>query len=133
MIGHIIKASVRPCLGHDIGIEMRASMRASVRPVWDTASASIYESQCKTYLGHGIDFDVLASHLTLCLRLSEYPVVFQMVQRETYGLSRNNRDYGYVVSGIACQVSSGLEIVGGNIILSSHYRWNNEAYIRNFK
>ncbi|KHG08255.1 hypothetical protein F383_35325 [Gossypium arboreum] len=33
-------------------------MRANVRPVWDMASASIYESQCKTCLGHGIDLDV---------------------------------------------------------------------------
>ncbi|KHG19038.1 1-deoxy-D-xylulose 5-phosphate reductoisomerase [Gossypium arboreum] len=30
-IGHIMRASVRPCLGHDIGIEMRAI----IRHVWD--------------------------------------------------------------------------------------------------
>ncbi|KHG21239.1 hypothetical protein F383_27139 [Gossypium arboreum] len=30
-IGHIMRASVRPCLGHGIGIEMSAS----VRHVWD--------------------------------------------------------------------------------------------------
>ncbi|KHG04208.1 hypothetical protein F383_29463 [Gossypium arboreum] len=30
-IGHIMRASVRPCLGHGIGIETRAS----VRHVWD--------------------------------------------------------------------------------------------------
>ncbi|KHG20202.1 hypothetical protein F383_24805 [Gossypium arboreum] len=30
-IGHIMRASVRPCLGHGLGIQMRAS----VRHVWD--------------------------------------------------------------------------------------------------
>ncbi|KHG17113.1 hypothetical protein F383_22226 [Gossypium arboreum] len=33
-------------------------MRASVRPIWDMASASIYGSQFKTCLGHGINLDV---------------------------------------------------------------------------
>ncbi|KHG28924.1 hypothetical protein F383_16525 [Gossypium arboreum] len=102
-----MRANVSPCLGHDIGIEMRAS--------------------CKTMSG------TCRRHLTLCLRLSEYPIVFQMVQREIYYISHYDRDYGYVVKGTACQVSSGLEIVGGNITLSSHYLCNNEAYIRNFK
>ncbi|KHG24092.1 hypothetical protein F383_30404 [Gossypium arboreum] len=63
-IGHIIRASVRPCLGHGISIETRAS----VRHVWEMhrprdvsqgktclvyASATRYFSvrQC---LGHGI-------------------------------------------------------------------------------
>ncbi|KHG10214.1 hypothetical protein F383_14511 [Gossypium arboreum] len=32
-----------------------------VRPVWDMVSVPIDESQCKTCLGHGIDFDVLAN------------------------------------------------------------------------
>ncbi|KHG12076.1 hypothetical protein F383_20524 [Gossypium arboreum] len=46
-IGHIMRASVRPCLGHDIGIETRAS----VRHVWDMHWPRD-ESQCKTCLGH---------------------------------------------------------------------------------
>ncbi|KHG13267.1 hypothetical protein F383_17329 [Gossypium arboreum] len=37
-----MRASVRPCLGHGIGIEMRAS----VRHVWDMHRA--HDSQCKT-------------------------------------------------------------------------------------
>ncbi|KHG00554.1 hypothetical protein F383_18047 [Gossypium arboreum] len=43
------------CIGHI----MRDS---SVRPAWDMALASINESQCKTCLGHGIDFDMLANY-----------------------------------------------------------------------
>ncbi|KHG04622.1 putative proteing [Gossypium arboreum] len=37
-------------------------------------------------------------HLTLCLRLIEYPVVFQMVQQEIYGLCQNKRGYDHDVS-----------------------------------
>ncbi|KHG26637.1 putative translation initiation factor IF-2 [Gossypium arboreum] len=83
-------------------------MRASVRPVWDTTSTSIYEIQCKTCLGHDIDFDVLTS-VRPCLEnvvgiLShvgaiEYPIEFQMVQQDIYGLYRNERTYDHVVSG----------------------------------
>ncbi|KHG22325.1 hypothetical protein F383_27833 [Gossypium arboreum] len=46
-IGHIMRASVRPCLGHGIGIETRAS----VRQVWDMHRPRDV-SQCKTCLGH---------------------------------------------------------------------------------
>ncbi|KHF99677.1 Isoamylase 2, chloroplastic -like protein [Gossypium arboreum] len=73
-------ASVRPCLGHGIGIETSTSVRnvwdmhrprdvsqcqtclehasatrcASVRHVWDTHRYG-YMCQCKTYLGHSIN------------------------------------------------------------------------------
>ncbi|KHF99289.1 Aminomethyltransferase [Gossypium arboreum] len=50
-IGHIMRASVRPCLGHGIGI----GTRASVRHVWDMHRLR--------------DVSV------------EYPIAFQMVQR----------------------------------------------------
>ncbi|KHG23209.1 hypothetical protein F383_08922 [Gossypium arboreum] len=46
-IGHIIRASIRPCLGHSIGIETSAS----VRHVWDMHLPRDV-SQCKTCLGH---------------------------------------------------------------------------------
>ncbi|KHG14373.1 UvrABC system C [Gossypium arboreum] len=46
-LSHIIRASVRPCLGHGIGIKTRAS----VRHVWDM-HRPIDVSQCKIYLGH---------------------------------------------------------------------------------
>ncbi|KHG15145.1 hypothetical protein F383_05299 [Gossypium arboreum] len=46
-IGHIMKASVRPCLGH--GIDIKTS--ASVRHVWDMHRPRDV-SQCKTCLGH---------------------------------------------------------------------------------
>ncbi|KHG13157.1 hypothetical protein F383_18094 [Gossypium arboreum] len=42
-IGHIMRGSVRPCLGHGIGIETRAS----VRHVWDMHRLRD-DSQCKT-------------------------------------------------------------------------------------
>ncbi|KHG05892.1 GREB1-like protein [Gossypium arboreum] len=44
--GHIMRASVRPCLGHDIYIQTRAS----VKHVWDMHQP-YYESQCKTMSG----------------------------------------------------------------------------------
>ncbi|KHG21472.1 hypothetical protein F383_28090 [Gossypium arboreum] len=44
-----MRASVRPCLGHGIGIVTRAS----VRHVWDMASARILS--VRTCLGHRID------------------------------------------------------------------------------
>ncbi|KHG19096.1 hypothetical protein F383_24980 [Gossypium arboreum] len=46
-IGHIMRASVRPCLGHGISIETKAS----VRHVWDMHQPRDV-SQCKTCLGH---------------------------------------------------------------------------------
>ncbi|KHG06149.1 hypothetical protein F383_16984 [Gossypium arboreum] len=46
-IGHIMRASVRPCLGRGIGIETRAS----VRHVWDMHRPRDV-SQCKTCLGY---------------------------------------------------------------------------------
>ncbi|KHG23340.1 UvrABC system C [Gossypium arboreum] len=46
-IDHIMRASVRPCLGHGIGIETSAS----VRHVWDMHWPRDV-SQCKTCLGH---------------------------------------------------------------------------------
>ncbi|KHG05981.1 hypothetical protein F383_32870 [Gossypium arboreum] len=46
-IGHIMRASVRPCLGHGIDIETSAS----VRHVWDMHRPQDI-SQCKTCLGH---------------------------------------------------------------------------------
>ncbi|KHG18472.1 3-phytase A [Gossypium arboreum] len=45
-ISHIMRASVRPCLGQDIGIEMGAS----VRHVWDMHRPRDV-SLCKTCLG----------------------------------------------------------------------------------
>ncbi|KHG26631.1 hypothetical protein F383_03875 [Gossypium arboreum] len=42
-ISHTMIASVRPCLGHGISIEMSAS----VRNVWDMHQP-YYDSQCKT-------------------------------------------------------------------------------------
>ncbi|KHG03035.1 hypothetical protein F383_26479 [Gossypium arboreum] len=68
-IGHIMRANVRPCLGHGIGIKTSAS----VRHVWDMHRPRDV-SQCKTCLkhasatrcvtvrpclGHGIDTDML--------------------------------------------------------------------------
>ncbi|KHG30224.1 hypothetical protein F383_13413 [Gossypium arboreum] len=41
-----VKASIRPCLGHGIGIEMRAS----VRRVWDMHQPH-HDSSCKTTSG----------------------------------------------------------------------------------
>ncbi|KHG08991.1 hypothetical protein F383_36045 [Gossypium arboreum] len=38
-ISHIVKTSVRPCLGHGIDL-----ICVSVRPVWDTASTQMDES-----------------------------------------------------------------------------------------
>ncbi|KHG24739.1 hypothetical protein F383_31246 [Gossypium arboreum] len=55
-IGHIMRANVRPCLGHGIGIETRAS----VRHVWD-----MHWPQ-----------DDMASAPYPCLRLNEYPAIF---------------------------------------------------------
>ncbi|KHG20011.1 hypothetical protein F383_23951 [Gossypium arboreum] len=46
-IGHIMRASVRPCLRHGIDIETRAI----VRHVWDMHRLRDV-SQCKTCLGH---------------------------------------------------------------------------------
>ncbi|KHG17099.1 hypothetical protein F383_21084 [Gossypium arboreum] len=46
-ISHIMRASVRPCLGHGIDIETRAS----VRHVCDMHRPRDV-SQCKTCLGH---------------------------------------------------------------------------------
>ncbi|KHG27898.1 hypothetical protein F383_10917 [Gossypium arboreum] len=46
-IGHIMRASVRPCLGHSISIETSAS----VRHVWDMHRPRNV-SQCKTCLRH---------------------------------------------------------------------------------
>ncbi|KHG13627.1 hypothetical protein F383_16545 [Gossypium arboreum] len=48
-IGHIMRASVRPCLGHGIGIETTAY----VRHVWDMHRPRDV-SQCKTCLGHAL-------------------------------------------------------------------------------
>ncbi|KHG04312.1 hypothetical protein F383_29967 [Gossypium arboreum] len=68
-ISHIMRANVRPCLGHGISIETGAS----VRHVWDM-HRPLDVSQCKTCLvpasttrgvsvrpclGHGIDTDML--------------------------------------------------------------------------
>ncbi|KHG00458.1 hypothetical protein F383_19121 [Gossypium arboreum] len=46
-IGHIMRANVRPFLGHGIGIETRAT----VRQVWNMHRPRDV-SQCKTCLGH---------------------------------------------------------------------------------
>ncbi|KHG07387.1 1-deoxy-D-xylulose 5-phosphate reductoisomerase [Gossypium arboreum] len=46
-IGHIMRANVRPCLGHGIGIEMSAS----VRHFWDMLQPRDVR-QCKTCRGH---------------------------------------------------------------------------------
>ncbi|KHG17910.1 hypothetical protein F383_22110 [Gossypium arboreum] len=46
-LGLFMRASVRPCLGHGIGIEMKAS----VRHVWDMHRPRDV-SQCKICLGH---------------------------------------------------------------------------------
>ncbi|KHG14481.1 hypothetical protein F383_18362 [Gossypium arboreum] len=46
-IDHILRASVRPCLGHGIDIEMNAS----VRYVWDMHQPRDV-IQCKTCLRH---------------------------------------------------------------------------------
>ncbi|KHF97636.1 hypothetical protein F383_37007 [Gossypium arboreum] len=46
-IGHIMRASVRPCMGHSIGIETSAS----VRHVWDMHQSRDI-SQYMTCLGH---------------------------------------------------------------------------------
>ncbi|KHG22446.1 hypothetical protein F383_27764 [Gossypium arboreum] len=77
-IGHIMRASVRPCLGHGIGIETRASVRhvwgmhrphdgdvrASVRPCLRHGVGLDFDSQCKTMSG------TWHQHYTLCLRLN---------------------------------------------------------------
>ncbi|KHG22716.1 B polyprotein [Gossypium arboreum] len=44
-----VRTNIRPCLGHGIGIEMRAS----VRRVWDMASASMEIANVRPCLGHG--------------------------------------------------------------------------------
>ncbi|KHG14278.1 Suppressor of phya-105 1 protein [Gossypium arboreum] len=54
-ISHIKRASVK----HVWDMHRSRDIQASVRPVWDMASACCV--QCKTYLGHGINFDMLAS------------------------------------------------------------------------
>ncbi|KHG05563.1 Peptidyl-prolyl cis-trans isomerase FKBP10 [Gossypium arboreum] len=46
-IGHIMRASVRPCLGHGISIETSAC----VRHVWDMHRPRDV-SQCKTCIRH---------------------------------------------------------------------------------
>ncbi|KHG09270.1 Protein HIRA [Gossypium arboreum] len=55
-IGHVMRASVRPCLGHGIGIETTAS----VRHVWDMHRPRDV-SLCKTCLGHGIGYEMIVS------------------------------------------------------------------------
>ncbi|KHG07555.1 Pre-mRNA-processing factor 40 A [Gossypium arboreum] len=48
-ISHIMRASVRPCLGHGIGTETGAS----ARHVWDMHRPRDV-SQCKTCLGYAL-------------------------------------------------------------------------------
>ncbi|KHF99612.1 hypothetical protein F383_18604 [Gossypium arboreum] len=63
-IGHIMRASIRPCLGHGIGIETRTSVR-------HVGTCIGYEMcQCKTMSG------TWHRHYTLCLRLSENLIAF---------------------------------------------------------
>ncbi|KHG04400.1 hypothetical protein F383_29658 [Gossypium arboreum] len=50
-----VRASVRPCLGHGADLD--------------------FDIQCKTMFG------TWHRYYTLCLRLNEYPIAFQMVQR----------------------------------------------------
>ncbi|KHG20205.1 hypothetical protein F383_02614 [Gossypium arboreum] len=49
-------------------------MQASVRHVWDMHRLQDVSTQCKTMSG------TWHWHYTLCLRLIEYPIAFQMVQ-----------------------------------------------------
>ncbi|KHG04697.1 mitochondrial outer membrane iml2 [Gossypium arboreum] len=55
-IGHIMRASVTPCLGHGIGIETRASIRESqcktMSETWHRLNMRVSIRPC---LGHGID------------------------------------------------------------------------------
>ncbi|KHG05356.1 Glucoamylase [Gossypium arboreum] len=57
-------ASVRPCLGHGIGLIMRTS---------DMASAPMYESQCKTMSGTCVTD--ARSGWRLSEILSQYPTI----------------------------------------------------------
>ncbi|KHG14071.1 28S ribosomal S9, mitochondrial [Gossypium arboreum] len=75
--------------------------------------ASACYVQCKTCLGHDIDFNVLASvrpclgHGVIILshvRAIKYLVAFQMVQRKMYELYRNEKSYDHVCHLISSRI-----------------------------
>ncbi|KHF99756.1 hypothetical protein F383_38658 [Gossypium arboreum] len=61
-IDHIMRASVRPYLGHDSGIEMRAS----VGHVWDMHRPRD-RCQCKTISGTWHQYGYVRASVRLCL------------------------------------------------------------------
>ncbi|KHG05855.1 hypothetical protein F383_31937 [Gossypium arboreum] len=85
-IGHTMRASVRPCLGHGIGIETSAS----VRDVWAIHRPRDARASVRPCLGHGISLEDDNQCKTMtgtwhqpfipCLRLMECPIVFRRVQ-----------------------------------------------------
>ncbi|KHG13296.1 sn-glycerol-3-phosphate-binding periplasmic ugpB [Gossypium arboreum] len=75
-IGHIMRASVRPCLGHGIGIETSTSVRhiRDMHQPWDV-------SKCKTCLGHASTTECVSVRPCLGHGIGNLPVF------EAYGIS----------------------------------------------